>query len=73
MNGLTESPLFKIFATTNSLFLGAGALYLFSFGRESVIKVANHKEKISSFKKEKRLDKRVKYTEIEGNFALKCL
>ena len=35
MNGIIESPFFKVFSTTNSFLLGAGALYLVSFGRES--------------------------------------
>ncbi|XP_028407744.1 mitoguardin 1-like [Dendronephthya gigantea] len=64
MNGLIESPLFKMFATTNSLFLGVGALYLVSFGRESVRKMTDNNK--VSIRKQIWLDERVKYTESEG-------
>ena len=45
MNSIVESPFFKVFATTNSLLLGAGAVYLVSFGKESAsLKTTNHDE-----------------------------
>ncbi|CAB4009549.1 mitoguardin-like isoform X2, partial [Paramuricea clavata] len=73
MNGIIESPFFKVFATTNSLLLGAGALYLVSFGRESSLQTTDHeamfgeaKFQVSTGRKHGCLDERHKYTENHG-------
>ena len=75
MNGIIESPFFKVFATTNSLLLGAGALYLVSFGRESSLQTTDHEAKfgeanyqVSTGRKHGCLHERHKYSESHGNF-----
>ena len=73
MNGMVESPFFKAFATTNSLLLGAGALYLVSFGRESSLNNTGHDTMLqvvqeASGRNQKSVNGNQKYTEWHGNF-----
>ena len=67
MNGIVDSPFFKAFATTNSLLLGAGALYLVSFGRESSLKHTDQSDhEQSSCRKQSCLNNKQTYTESQG-------
>jgi hypothetical protein len=72
MNGIVESPFFKVFTTTNSLLLGAGALYLVSFGRESRSKTtADQKAKFGVFTsgKPRYLNDSYQSTESQGDLT----
>ena len=69
MNGIIDSPFFKIFATTNSLLLGAGALYLVSFGRESGLCATDQDVKFQGITSRNHicLDEAHKSTEHQGD------
>lgn len=68
MSGIIESPFLKLFATTNTILLGTGALYLVSSGRESRLSNTYREPKVvDACKKHRFVDERQDHSESHGN------